>query len=182
MFRRSSFLAIALAFGVTLLPGCNSDETSGLDQNSAIAPSRDLLVASGPTLVTTSTTQGWQTASATIGVYGGKLSLGPHKLVVPAGAVLEPTVFTATIVPGNTIEVAFSARTAASGATVSRFPIPLVLSLNYQAAKIDNPFGLSIVYVAPDGTLQENASIIDVTNNQVVANVFHFSDYAVAMN
>lgn len=128
------------------------------------------------------------TASATIGVFGGRVdvpSLGTH-LVVPPGAVLEPTRFAITALPGRL--VAFDFEPAGS-----RFVVPLLLTQEKKHVTGVAPSIVSVPtlgYFASDAALNQSLGTAVVSElarplainalGDVTFPVWHFSGYIVS--
>jgi hypothetical protein len=111
----------------------------------------------------------------TIGPAGGTLTVGPHQLSVPAGALLVPTTITA-VAPSDTVnEVRFQPE----GLVFLRSP---TLRMSY--ANCDGLGALvpkQIVYASDAlDILEYLVSNDDVLSQQVTAPLQHFSVYAVA--
>jgi hypothetical protein len=112
------------------------------------------------------------TGSATIGVLGGVVTVGPHKLTVPPLAVFQPTHITAQTYAGDTIAVTFQPQGL-------KFLLPATLSLDYSHCSNKPTSSLQIDYL--DNLLQTLLSIIPSLDNgsgQVTGQISHFSVYA----
>ncbi|MDQ2766451.1 MAG: hypothetical protein M3Y30_04775 [Gemmatimonadota bacterium] len=124
----------------------------------------DLLPCSVPT-------EQWNTAS--IGPKGGRLNVGPHQLVIPAGALHSQTQITAHAVRGNHVRVEFSP----SGL---QFATPATLTLSYGACAPRNK-PVQVVYLLDDQHVTETEPSKDHRLiKSVEASIRHFSSYAVA--
>jgi hypothetical protein len=111
--------------------------------------------------------------SAIIGPNGGSLRLGPHSLVVPAGAVREPITFSLTVASRTSIALD-------CGPSPFRFDVPVTLTLSYAGTSFTsaaNPSNIEILYMAADGSLEEIPGTVDVRGASVTAQVSHFSRY-----
>jgi len=111
--------------------------------------------------------------TATIGPSGGRLNVGPHSLVIPAGALSKQTQISAHAVRGNNVLVQFYP----SGL---QFAAPTTLTLNYGACSPSNQ-ALKVVYLKDDVNITEaEPSTDNRLNKYVTATIKHFSSYAVA--
>lgn len=157
-------------------------------------PSQALMGPSGiaPALIETETKDGYKIVKETdtsLGVVaviidenGGELSLGQHKLVVPAGAVSGATTFEITKVDGDDIRVKLTATQLTTndiGSAGFAKPVRLTLSYKNAAEMPENESELTILWVKLDGTKEAQASNVDVTGKRVSAELGHFSDYAI---
>lgn len=111
--------------------------------------------------------------SKTIGREGGVISVGPHSLVVPPGALSRDVRITATAPKSNGVRVDFEPHGL-------RFERPTALTLSFRHCLLA-PLSPQIVYV--DGKLrilEVIPSIGSLLTKQVVGKVDHFSGYMVA--
>jgi hypothetical protein len=112
------------------------------------------------------------TGSGTVGLLGGVVKVGPHKLTVPPLAVFTPTHITASTYAGDTIAVTFQPQGL-------KFLLPATLSLDYSHCSNQPAAPLQIDYL--DDLLQELLSIIPSLDNgqgSVTGQISHFSVYA----
>jgi hypothetical protein len=117
------------------------------------------------------TSEQWNTAS--IGPRGGTLEIGPHQLVIPAGALARQTQITAHAVRGNHVRVEFSP----SGL---QFNVPAALKLSYDVCKAPGK-PVQVVYLKSDDKVTETEPSVDYPRYKYVQAVIrHFSSYAVA--
>jgi hypothetical protein len=114
------------------------------------------------------------TASKTIGPAGGTINVGPHKLVIPAGALSSPVMITATIKSEKVNRVHFEPDGL-------QFAKPATLTMSYANCSVVSALTLHrIVYVSPNlKIIQSLLSLDNLLNRTVSANLAHFSDYAV---
>ncbi len=112
-----------------------------------------------------------------VGSEGADIDFGPHKLSIPRGALAAPTVITAEALVSLTVEAKFSPH----GTT---FAVPPKLRLSYKHCYVSSAFATrSIVYVTPELQILEWLASVDQGDAQVVlADLWHFSKYAVAYN
>lgn len=193
MARRSAFLRTfaVLATMVTLVSCERMDQMVSPDAT----PSADLLAdqLSRPSysfkVITESVIPPIDTkASALIGLNGGSVTLMGHTLVVPAGAVSVPTLFTMVALPTPEIDVDLSATvTGLLGGVVDvgifGFKKPVTLSLTYSRANnVANASKLFIGYFPGDGTIEPIKSSVDTSKKTVSAKLDHFSKYGMCEN
>jgi hypothetical protein len=112
--------------------------------------------------------------SATVGILGGQVKIGPHTLTVPPLAVLKPVTITATTIPGDTIGVVF-------GPQGQKFLLPPTLSLDYSHCKNqpDQPLAIDLLDDLL-GTVLDLLPSLDKGAGKVTAPIWHFSVYAAA--
>jgi hypothetical protein len=119
------------------------------------------------------------TVSAVVSTSGGRLTLGQHTLVVPAGAVDGPTTFVMTK-SSDALEVSLTATQSLLNDVGSRgFRKPVTLTLSYKNAESvsADESKLRILWLKPDGTQEAQPSTVDVQGRKVTADLSHFSDY-----
>lgn len=122
--------------------------------------------------------------SAVIGAEGGRLELGQQTLVVPAGAVDAPTVFTLKK-GGSKLRVALSAsRETTNDVGSAGFAVPVYLIFTYGnvASLPADPSELKIVWIRADGTYEPQPTVVDQGAKTVTGELTHFSEYALATN
>ncbi len=111
-------------------------------------------------------------ASALIGPAGGTITVGPHTLVIPAGALASSVTITASA-PSDTVNVV---NFGPQGLT---FAVPAQLTLSYANCGLLS--GLQIAYTDDNlDILQLLPSVDNVLGQTVSAGIQHFSGYAVA--
>jgi len=113
--------------------------------------------------------------SATIGLLGGRLQIGPHELDVPPGALLTPTRISGRTVAGDTVAVQFQPQGL-------KFLLPATLQLSYAQCQPQPKHSVSIVYV--NDLLNLLLGLVDSIDHpgqhRVTGLVSHFSVYAIA--
>jgi len=114
------------------------------------------------------------TTTQTIGRAGGTIKVGPHTLVIPAGALSSPVTITATIKSEKINRVHFEP----DGLQFAR---PATLTMSYANCSVVNVLlPHRILYVSPDlKILQSLLSLDNLLSKTVSANLNHFSDYVV---
>ena len=115
--------------------------------------------------------------SASIGLLGGTIRVGPHSLWIPPGAVLARTTITARIVANDASN---SVQFFPEGL---RFKAPALLTLSY--ANCTNPSPLlfmNVVYTSNDlrSILELLPSIDNPLKKVTIGTLSHFSRYAIA--
>ena len=113
--------------------------------------------------------------SEPISRWGGTFKFGSHRLVIPAGAVLFPTRFSATVRAGEDIRVDLRAWNDLG--TVSTFPIRVQLTINVADSNTDNLSGVGIYYLDPSGMTERMPTTVDPSGRNVTGYLNHFSDY-----
>lgn len=115
------------------------------------------------------------TASADIGILGGKIAFGGNTLVVPPGAVLRKTTITATAPGDGHLSAVFQPEGL-------HFLLPPVVTLNYRQCATAPANSAKIVYL--QSLIGELLEILPTTLNlnqhSISAPIWHFSVYAVA--
>lgn len=121
---------------------------------------------------------------ALVGPEGADYRYDGHRLVIPPNAVAGPTFFAATLTHDDAIAVELTATSAGSAILndvgAAGFAVPLRLSLSYK--KIGegvDPAKLRISYMSPDGNLLPLTTSLEKDGKLVVADLDHFSGYAV---
>lgn len=116
---------------------------------------------------------------------GGTLELLGHSLVIPNGAVDDPTYFVMIVLPGAQVQVELYAIDAATGLDVgaSGFDTAVQLALSYSdVSGIKDPSKLVIVHVTGEGEPVELATEVDTEAEKASADLDHFSRYALCRN
>jgi hypothetical protein len=114
-----------------------------------------------------------RTVVAWVGASGGTLRLGPHTLVIPAGALDHYEL----------ISMSYASLTAVGvdcGPSPFHFNLPVTLTLSYtgtQYGRSTNAPNIDLYYMAPDGSTQELPSTIDPGRYTVTSQTDHFSRY-----
>jgi hypothetical protein len=115
--------------------------------------------------------------SATIGLLGGSISVGPHKIIFPPASVLKSTKITAEITAGDkTNSIKFSPEGL-------KFKVPAVITISYANCKYGGLLSLlRLAYTSNDlkSILEILPAIPNPLNKTVLGTITHFSRYAVA--
>jgi len=140
------------------------------------APSRDLIggVLGLPGLLTCTPLE-YDSTTKVIGFWGGVISVGPHTLVIPLGALSTPTAITAVVRPDTVDAIHFEPQ----GLQFSR---PAYLTMNYANCDL---LGLltprQIAYTSDSLDVLEIEPSWDTASALIVTGqIRHFSEYAVA--
>jgi hypothetical protein len=115
--------------------------------------------------------------SATIGILGGVIKVGPHSLVIPPGALLSPRTITARI-PKN--DYSHSVLLSPEGL---QFKVPALLTLSYSGCDRQTLLRqLKVVYASDNLSriLELLPSINNPLQKATTGTITHFSRYAVA--
>ena len=114
------------------------------------------------------------TSSAVIGPAGGTLMVGPHKLVVPSGALAYDVKITASIPSEQNNSIVFQPEGLQFARTSS-------LTMSYANCLLPPVLALSVVYTDDAlNILEVLSSSLDLRNQTVTGKLRHFSRYAVA--
>lgn len=110
-----------------------------------------------------------------IGPDGGTLHVGPHKLVVPKGAVQKEVLMVAEAPMGSLVQVKF-------GPHGQHFDVPATLTLSYSHCMRPDRYTYRVVYTDDDvkRILEFPPSADSKTLKEVSAAIDHFSSYIVA--
>jgi hypothetical protein len=169
--------------GAGLLLGavsCMKDGATTAPSMPAPSASRHEIVQGAPTLLACPST-GTQTITGVVGLLGGTLSLGPTKISIPLGAVLEPTLFQIVIPESQYMEVDVHA----VGLTSFLFKRPVQVTIDYsRCADEAIPAGAQLQGVYIDGetkaVLQQMGGVDDHDSRRITFSTPHLSGYAVA--
>ena len=112
-----------------------------------------------------------------IGPLGGVLTFGAanHKLVIPPGAVLSNTHFSATMRAGEEIRVDLRAWSGSQG-NVTNFLVPVRLTFNLADVTTDLST-VAVFYLNPNGEVERQPTTVDTFSRTVTGYLNHFSDY-----
>jgi hypothetical protein len=112
-----------------------------------------------------------------IGPLGGEFVFGTanHKLVIPPGAVLYNTHFSATMRAGEEIRVDLRAWNGTQG-NVTQFLVPVRLTFNLADAATDLN-NVAVFYLNPNGAMEQQPTTVDSYGRTVTGYLNHFSDY-----
>lgn len=116
-----------------------------------------------------------ESASRDIGVEGGGLRIGPHTLIIPAGALLETVRITGQIISDTVNSIRFLPEGL-------QFLVPATLQMSYKNCKAMDLTWMKLIYTSDDmSQLLEQVPSLDKKDKDAVAGfINHFSRYAVA--
>ena len=112
-------------------------------------------------------------ATTVIGSAGGTLTVGPHTLVVPQGALSSNVTISASTIAGKTVQVHFEPEGL-------KFSKSAALTMSYASCGAINGLGLKVVYVDGRTILEVLPSLPNLLNQTVTGSLSHFSNYALA--
>lgn len=116
--------------------------------------------------------QDYEADSKIIGPEGGTINIGRHRLVIPRGALTEPTVITGEEPTSLLIEVELSPHGL-------QFETPAKLELDYSHCYLPSDYGYRVAYINNGDHILEWPVSFD-KGGEVEAWISHFSKYAVA--
>lgn len=176
LFRFGGMAALTAAFG---LAACSD--------NSAIAPEFDpseAITEVEYTLVKSDQEEGF-ICTFTSDREGGLAECGPHTLNIPANAFSPELVdFHIEVVKGEEVRIRLYATSQGSSILndvgAAGFDVPLTASLKYgKDAELEGDTSeLSVLWLKPDGTIQVIPTTIDSSTNTAIADIDHFSEFA----
>ncbi len=181
MARSSRTTCTLVALTLAPLFGCAVDSpVMGLDASAPLSAARisnaaEVRSENGKKLIACESNARSASGVATIGPEGGRLRMGAHELVIPAGALARSTEIGGEVVGGAGLAVRFSPH----GLQFSR---PAVLTLNYAGCAAAQRQAVSVVYVddATSAVLETPPSADNKRAQVVRAAIAHFSVYALA--
>jgi hypothetical protein len=114
------------------------------------------------------------TTSKSIGSGGGTVTVGPHTLTIPAGALTTTKTIKAVLKSESAIRVHFEPEGL-------QFAKPVKLTMSYSHCGLLSSLAIrQIAYVRPNLSLLEHLLSLDnLLTRKVTTNIRHFSDYAV---
>ena len=167
--------AVLLAAAGALILGCGDPLPLGVDPR-APKPHGDLIGGvPGPTGLLRCQPLPYDSSTQTIGPDGGTIQVGPHSLVIPAGALPSPTVITAVVVSGPVTAVRFEPQGL-------QFEQTAELTMSYAHCNLFASFAPKRIAYTTDGLdiLDYLVSVDDLLAQRVTGELHHFSEYAIA--
>src|SRR5213593_1869333 len=168
------FVGIVLLCGLALASGCG-DQSPTAPQPAP--PSADLIGSLlGATGLLQCSNLPYASTTKTIGSGGGTLSAGPHTLVIPPGALAQPTTITMTLPTGLGVN-------AVQFQPVGlRFQKPAALTMSYANCSLLGKLLPKRVAYTTDNLqiLYYLLSLDNLLSKYVTGQVNHFSSYVVA--
>ena len=141
------------------------------------APSSSLLGwLLGPTGLLSCSNLPYDSTTKTIGILGGSLSVGPHTLIIPPGALLRPTTITMVLPTGLNVN---AVKFKPAGL---QFLTPAALKMSYaNCSLLGKLLPKQIAYTTDNlQILYYLLSIDNLLSKYVTGKLNHFSDYAIA--
>jgi hypothetical protein len=116
---------------------------------------------------------------------GGRVAVAGHEMIVPAGAVPQPTWFKMSVVASDRIQVKLKAWRASDWSPVTQFPTSKPIQLNLNVSKVTGiDLSKLVVVYLPDETVNGRKEPVQSTINPdariLTGYLTHFSMYAVA--
>jgi hypothetical protein len=182
--RKASILALGiamLAVGVSctsedsLGPSTDSPSTPSMQQDALLAGTLDNLTSALKNLhLLSCSTQPYAVTTKVVGPQGGVVTVGTHRLIIPAGALSRSVTIKAEQVPGNVNSVRFSPEGL-------QFSKPATLELSYSNCSLLLGVVKRVAYTDERLKILELIPSLDLLNLRTVrGTVRHFSRYAVA--
>jgi len=118
----------------------------------------------------------YASSTKTIGAPGGTISAGPHTLVIPPGALLNPTTITMTAPTGLGVN---AVKFQPEGL---RFTVPAALTMSYaNCSLLGKLLPKRIAYTDDNlNIISYLLSLDNLLSKYVTGKVNHFSDYVIA--
>ena len=141
------------------------------------APEASLIGALlGPTGLLKCSNLPYASDTETIGPLGGVLQAGPHSLVIPPGALLNPTTITMTAPTGLGVNA------VKFGPEGLQFNAPAVLTMSYSDCSLLGKILPKRIAYTDDNLniLSYLLSLDNLLSKRVTGKVNHFSDYVIA--
>jgi hypothetical protein len=168
------FVGIILLCGLALASACG--DTTPTSPRAA-PPSADLV---GPLLGATGLLKcsdlPYASTTQTVGIGGGVINAGPHKLVIPQGALSQPTTITMTVPTGLGVNaVKFQPQGL-------QFQKPAALTMSYANCSLLGKLLPKRIAYTTDGLqiLYYLVSLDNLFGKYVTGKVNHFSSYVIA--
>jgi hypothetical protein len=182
MLRSRLFALATTAFFVAAGVRCSPDAALPTDPGPAAAPAPNPSLLGGLLGGVTGTLLGcapqpYAADTAVVGPAGGVLAIGPHRLVIPAGALSQRVTIIGDAPVGNVVSVRFQPEGLHFDARH-----PAYLTLDYSKCSLVRTLLPKRVAYTSDrlDILSYLLSIDDLFHHKVTGQVKHFSRYAVA--
>jgi hypothetical protein len=171
---RRRLLGIVLLCGLALASACGDRTPTGPQP---AAPSADLIGSLlGATGLLKCSNLPYASTTQTIGIAGGVLSVGPHQLVIPPGALVRPTTITMTLPTGLGVN---AVKFQPEGL---QFRAPAALTMSYaNCSLLGKLLPKRIAYTTDNlQILYYLLSLDNLFSKSVTGKLNHFSSYAIA--
>jgi len=168
------FVGIILLCGLALASACVDSTPTG---PRAAPPSADLIGSLlGATGLLKCSDLPYASTTQTVGVGGGIISAGPHKLVIPRGALSQPTTITMTVPTGLGVN---AVKFQPEGL---QFQVPAALTMSYaNCSLLGKLLPKRIAYTTNNlQILYYLLSLDNLFSKYVTGKVNHFSSYVIA--
>lgn len=167
---------LGLLAGTVLLGSCNRSPVAPVPPTARPVPDvRSDWFGSSWLQLLTCTPLPYDSTSQVIGPDGGTLTVGPHTLTIPAGALATPTLITAVVNSDSVNAIRFSPQ-----GLVFQQPTQLVMSYA-NCGVLGLLIPKRIAYTTDDFQILEIIPSLDnILNRTVTGQVSHFSQYAIA--
>ena len=170
----SRFVGMLLLCGLALVAGC-SDRSPTAPQPAQ--PSADLVGSLlGATGLLKCSDLPYASTTQTVGIGGGVINAGPHTLVIPQGALSQPTTITMTVPTGLGVNaVKFQPQGL-------QFQKPAALTMSYANCSLLGKLLPKRIAYTTDGLqiLYYLLSLDNLFSKYVTGKVNHFSSYVIA--
>ncbi len=170
--------SVALVLLAALAASC--DRADAPTTSGALTPRSASVSTGGWQILQATRTQATASATVLVGSAGGTISVNGHVLTINKGSVTKPTYFTMTTVAGTAIEVALSAKDAASGLPVLVFAVPVRLGLSYASAKPSDASRLKVAWIVNSSVVAVQPSQVDKSKKLVLSDLYHFTQWTIA--
>jgi hypothetical protein len=182
MKRHNKYFALAAA-AASLLSACSDVSPTGVE----FKRQDDIVIGVAQKTYTFPVTgpNGEDVAFQYITPSGGRLKAGGHEMIVPAGAVAQPTWFLMSVIATDRIQLNLRAWRGRDWAPVTQFPAtsPIELRLDVSRVVGIDLSELVLVYL-PDNTFDGDKvpvrSTVNLETKILTGYLTHFSMYAVA--
>jgi hypothetical protein len=168
---------VVVLFVCVLALSCGDGAPTAPEPSAPAAPSAGLIGSLlRPTGLLQCSTLPYASTTKTIGTAGGSLSVGPHTLVIPPGAVTNPTTITMTLPTGLGVN---AVKFEPAGL---RFQTPALLTMSYaNCSLVSKLLPKRIAYTTDDlQILYYLLSVDNLLGKSVTGKVKHFSEYVIA--
>jgi hypothetical protein len=136
--------------------------------------------ASNPKLVECPTSQSLTASATALATDETTIAIGATTVVVPVGAVLEPTLIELTIPASRYVEI----RLRANGAEHYEFALPIAVTIDYQRCTrndvLSTPVDAAYIDVETKAILYKMGGVDSKLTRSVFFTTDHFSGYAIA--
>lgn len=169
--------AIRALVVVLAVAACTDQSPTAVPSPQAPAPDPSLIGSLlKPTGLLSCSALPYDSVTQTIGPLGGSLRVGPHSLVVPPGALAQPTTITAVLPTGLGVN---AVRFQPDGL---QFQVPAALTMSYANCSLLGKLLPKRIARISDvlQILEYLLSVDNLFTKRVTGKLNHFSDYAIA--